>query len=80
LKQIYRVTVNYLEPTEVYGMVIASSEEDAVRKFKEATGFDSAPPEFNMEITGIELVEENVPENVTTFEEYRATQNKKVLN
>lgn len=80
MKQIYRVTVNYLEPTEVYGMVIASSEEDAVVKFKEATGFDSAPPEFNMEITGIELVEENVPENVTTFEEYRAAQNKKVLN
>lgn len=80
MNNIYRVTINYLEPTEVYGMVIASSEDDAVAKFKDATGFDTAPPEFNLELSSVELVEENIPENVTSFEDYRNAQDKKVLN
>lgn len=80
LNNIYRVTVNYLEPTSIHGMVIATSVEDAAMKFRDATGFDTAPPEYQAEIESIELIEENIPENVTSFDEYRLSQEKKVLN
>lgn len=71
--------MSYLEPSSIYGMVIAESPESAALKFKEATGFDTAPAELNASIDSIELVEADVGD-ITSMDEYINEKNKRTLN
>lgn len=46
-------------------MVIAGTPEEAQERFKELTKLDSAPPEYDVHISSIELIQEDVGEDVT---------------
>lgn len=77
---IYKVTVSYLEPTTIQGMVLANTPDEARDKFKDATAFDDAPPELNAQIESVELVEENIDPTISSMDEYFESTQTRTLN